>query len=285
MAAVEPSVDVEGAMQLTKVKGKTGKDIILGVSFHCVMAKAIREARADGSVVESIKAKGMALQGIDETNSYVFKGISVILDEELSAKNKMRCSKKKNTDDCLTSRFGLKIMVEPEEKGFKSCKSDSGSESEDDVKGVDVMIESSSSDSSSEDKTTEKEKKTKADVPTKKSSALPGVVVPPDGLGGGLYGHEIAPSSRSKCFVCDEIILKGKWRLDYAIRESTSLRDKRRLHPACAGGLPMRTKAADINYLDRELSAALPGGLRSALEEAHAALSTSGGAASSSAAG
>ena len=62
----------------------------------------------------------------------------------------------------------------------------------------------------------------------------------------GIISFDIAPSSRAKCFVCDAPILRGTLRLDYRFKRSNSLKDQRRFHAGCAGGIPAATRATDL---------------------------------------
>ena len=90
--------------------------------------------------------------------------------------------------------------------------------------------------------------------------------------GGGLHGHEKAPSNRSICFLCDNKIPKSEWRLEYAISESSNLRDRRRIHLLCAGKLPLRTRAVDQAYLQDAIAATAVAEELAALGAAHDAL-------------
>ena len=58
----------------------------------------------------------------------------------------------------------------------------------------------------------------------------------------GLMEYSVAPSSQAFCVVCEKRILKGEWRFDYRKRDSSSLRDQRRLHAACIVGIPFATR-------------------------------------------
>ena len=104
-----------------------------------------------------------------------------------------------------------------------------------------------------------------------------------DVITGGLFSHEKARSNRSQCWICNKKIATGEWRLYYAIRESTSLRDKRRLHILCVDQLPIRTRALDQAYLERAIGATADADELAAMERAYDALTLSGGAGPSSA--
>ena len=54
-----------------------------------------------------------------------------------------------------------------------------------------------------------------------------------------------APSSRSNCYFCDSSILINSFRVDYRIKESTSLRDQKRAHVECCDKIPEWTRASD----------------------------------------
>ena len=89
-----------------------------------------------------------------------------------------------------------------------------------------------------------------------------------DVITGGLFSHEKARSNRSQCWICNKKIATGEWRLYYAIRESTSLRDKRRLHILCVDQLPIRTRALDQAYLERAIGATVDADELAAMERA-----------------
>ena len=40
-----------------------------------------------------------------------------------------------------------------------------------------------------------------------------------------------------------------EWRFDYRIKENTSLRDQRRIHARCVGGLPAATRSEDQRFI------------------------------------
>ena len=74
---------------------------------------------------------------------------------------------------------------------------------------------------------------------------------PPEPLNAvGIKSWDVAPPrARAVCCVCNARIESGQYRLDYRFRESTSLRDQKRLHARCAGGLPDGTRARDVRML------------------------------------
>lgn len=51
------------------------------------------------------------------------------------------------------------------------------------------------------------------------------------------------------CWICDKVIQKGAYRLDYRIKASKALSDQRRIHVQCIGGLPSATRAVDLRAL------------------------------------
>ena len=62
----------------------------------------------------------------------------------------------------------------------------------------------------------------------------------------GLKGYEKSPSSIAVCFVCGAKIKKGVWRCDYRLKASNTLKDQRRCHAECAAGLPLPSRAFDL---------------------------------------
>ena len=72
----------------------------------------------------------------------------------------------------------------------------------------------------------------------------------------GLVGYELSASNRAVCFLCEAPICKNAWRFDYRIKESSSLRDQRRIHQTCLGRLPSATRNSDVLKLKRWLGEA-----------------------------
>ena len=62
--------------------------------------------------------------------------------------------------------------------------------------------------------------------------------------------YSVAPSSEAFCVACEKVH-KDEWRFDYRKRVSSSLRDQRRIHSACIGGIPLATRAEDLRRLQR----------------------------------
>ena len=71
----------------------------------------------------------------------------------------------------------------------------------------------------------------------------------------GLKNYDVAPTSRAKCMICSKYLLVGTYRLSYRHRVSMAMGDVRRLHPACAPGLPTGPgRAASIVWLRHMLA-------------------------------
>ena len=72
----------------------------------------------------------------------------------------------------------------------------------------------------------------------------------------GLKSYDVAPTGRAKCMICSECLPVGTYRLSYRIRVSMAMEHCRRLHPACAPGLPIAGpgRAASIVWLRHMLA-------------------------------
>ena len=51
------------------------------------------------------------------------------------------------------------------------------------------------------------------------------------------------------CWLCKTRIMAPDWRFDYRFRANTSLRDQRRIHARCVGGLPAATRSEDQRFI------------------------------------
>ena len=67
----------------------------------------------------------------------------------------------------------------------------------------------------------------------------------------GIVAFEKSPSSIAMCYVCNTKIMKGCWRFDYRLKDSSSFKDARRVHARCAIGLPMKTRHLDFDAICR----------------------------------
>ena len=66
----------------------------------------------------------------------------------------------------------------------------------------------------------------------------------------GLRFYEKATTRmRAQCFICNQKIAAGAWRMDYRKNFANSFRDQVRIHAACAGNLPAETREVDRRYV------------------------------------
>ena len=62
----------------------------------------------------------------------------------------------------------------------------------------------------------------------------------------GFKVFDAAKSNRSKCYICEEKVLRGQFRFHYRVKESTSLRDELWVHASCVPSLPVASCDNDI---------------------------------------
>ena len=66
----------------------------------------------------------------------------------------------------------------------------------------------------------------------------------------GLQKFEKATETmRAECWLCGIKIKAPAWRFDYRFKASTTLRDQRRVHARCVGGLPAVTRSEDQRFV------------------------------------
>ena len=82
-----------------------------------------------------------------------------------------------------------------------------------------------------------------------------GAIAIPASTGLRFYGKTTA-RMRADCWLCKRRIGTGEWRMDYRMKATTSLRDQRRIHAACAGNLPVQTREVDQRYVRHEFALA-----------------------------
>ena len=71
----------------------------------------------------------------------------------------------------------------------------------------------------------------------------------------GLKMWEMPPKrSSAKCFGCNANTVAGEVRFEYRFKQSTSLRDQKRLHSRCVRSMPVATRARDVRVLQRWLA-------------------------------
>ena len=99
-----------------------------------------------------------------------------------------------------------------------------------------------------------------------------------------MIAHDRAPSSLAKCYICGSKCVKGDFRFNYCIKQSSSLRDRRQVHPWCVKSLPLATRAVDREYLGTALSKSTSVEEQAMLENLYDELTLTGGGAASSAA-
>ena len=60
---------------------------------------------------------------------------------------------------------------------------------------------------------------------------------------------ELAPSSRAKYLVSDDSTSKGEFRYGYRIKDSSSERDRKKVHLRCASLMPVKNRAYDLEQI------------------------------------
>mgnify|MGYP005657573121 CR=1 FL=1 len=68
----------------------------------------------------------------------------------------------------------------------------------------------------------------------------------------GILSMEPAASSKGLCWACGVPVLKGRYRSNYRLKPTTSLRDVARLHVGCAPCVPPDHRARDLQQAREE---------------------------------